>query len=72
MTRKNVRLLSDPMPIKSLPEVTKVLCSLIAPSGREGDCFDAWKCVSRHFENGIFHIKGIYFDKSYIPVAHAD
>ena len=29
---KNVSLLSDPVPIKYLPEGKKVLCSLIAPS----------------------------------------
>ena len=39
---KNVSLLSDPIPIKSLPEGTKVLRSLIAPSIKEGDCSDAW------------------------------
>ena len=38
---KNVSLLSAPTPIKSLPEGTKVLCSLIAPSIKEGDCSDA-------------------------------
>ena len=38
---KNVSLLSAPTPIKSLPEETKVLCSLIAPSIKEGECSDA-------------------------------
>ena len=69
---KNVRLLSDTIPIKSLPEGTKVLCSLIAPSIKGGDCSDAWKFVTRHFADGSYQIKGIDFDQSYIPVAHAD
>ena len=43
---KNVSLLSDPTPIKFLPEETKVLRSLIAPSIKEGDCSDAWKFVA--------------------------
>ena len=38
---KNVSLLSAPIPIKSLPEGTKVLRLLIAPSIKEGDCYDA-------------------------------
>ena len=46
---KNVSLLSAPIPIKSLPEGTKFLRSLIAPSIKEGDCSDAWKFVARHF-----------------------
>ena len=50
----------------------KILCSLIATSIKEGDCSDACKFVARHCTNGISHIKGIDFDKSYSPVAHAD
>ena len=69
---KKVSLLSAPIPIKSLPEGKKVLRSLIAPSIKEGDCSDTWKFVARHCENGSFQIKGIDFDQSYIPVAHAD
>ena len=69
---KNVSLLSATTPIKSLPEGTKVLRSLIAPSIKEGDCSDAWKFVARHFANGSSQIKGIDFDQSYSPVAHAD
>ena len=69
---KNVSLLSAPIPIKSLPEGTKVLHSLIAPSIKEGDCYDAWKFVARHCANGSSQIKGIDFDQSYSPVAHAD
>ena len=60
---KNVILISSPIPIKSLPEGTKVLCSIIAPSTKEGDCYDAWKFVARHFANGISQIKGIDFDQ---------
>ena len=48
---KNVSLLSVPIPIKSLPEGTKVLRSLISPIIKEGDCSDAWKFVARHCEN---------------------
>ena len=69
---KNVRLLSDTTPIKSLPEGTKVLCSLIAPSIKGGDCSDAWKFVVRHCADGSYQIKGIDFDQSYIPIAHAE
>ena len=69
---KNFSLLSDPIPIKSLPEGTEVLRSIIAPSIKEGDCSDAWKFVARHCANGGSQIKGIYFDQSYSPVAHAD
>ena len=69
---KNVGLLSDPIPIKSLHEGTKVLCSLVAPSIKEGYYYDAWKFVARHCSNDISNIKGIDFDQSYSPVAHAD
>ena len=44
---KNVSLLSAPIPIKSLPEGTKVRRSLVAPSIKEGDCSDAWKFFAR-------------------------
>ena len=69
---KNVSLLSDPTPIKSLHEGTKVLCSLVAPSIKEGYYYDAWKFVARHCSNDISNIKGIDFDQSYSPVAHTD
>ena len=49
---KQFILLSDPIPIKSLPEGTKSLRSLIAPSIKEGDCSDAWKFDARHCANG--------------------
>ena len=64
--------LSAPTPIKSLPEVTKVLCSLIVHSTKDFDCSDACKFVSRHCWNGSSHIKGIYFEQSYSAVAYAD
>ena len=60
------------MPIKYLPDRTKFLRSIIALIIKEGDCYDAWKIVARHFENGSYHIQGMYFDQYYIPVAHAD
>ena len=50
---KNVSLISGPIPIKSLPEGTKVLRSLIAPTIKKGKCSDAWKFVARHCANGI-------------------
>ena len=62
----------DTIPIKSFPEGTKVICSLIAPSIKEGDCSDAWKFFACHFSNGSYRVKDIYFDQSYIPVAYAD
>ena len=65
-------LLSATIPIKSLPEGTKVHHSLIFPSIQEGDCSDAWKFVAHHYANGSSQIKGIGFDQSYSPVAHAD
>ena len=39
---------------------------------KEGDCSDAWKFFSRHCVNGSSKIRGMYFDKSYSQVAHAD
>ena len=59
--KKNVSLLSAPTPIKSLPEGTKVLRSLIATSIKECYCYDAWKFVARHCANGSSQIKGIDF-----------
>ena len=69
---KNFSLLSAPIPIKYLPEGTKFLCLIIAVIIKEGDCYNVWKFVAHHFENGSSHIKGIDFDKSYSPVTHAD
>ena len=45
---KNIRLLLDTTPVKSLPEGTKFLCSLITTSIKEGDFSDAWKFVARN------------------------
>ena len=58
--------------IKYLPEGIKVLCSLIAPIIKEGNCYNACKFVVTHCENEISKIQGIDFDQSYSPVAHAD
>ena len=60
---KKVSLLSSTIPIKYLPEGTKVLRSLIAPSIKEGECSDAWKFVARHCANGSSQIKVIDFDQ---------
>ena len=49
--------------MKSLPDGTKFLRSLIASSIKEGDCSDAWKFVAHHCENGSSHIKGIDLDQ---------
>ena len=69
---KNVSLLSDPIPIKSLPDGTKLLRSLIYPSIKEDKRSDAWKVVACNCENGSSHIQDINFDKSYSPVVHYD
>ena len=69
---KNVSLFPAPIPIKYLPEGTKPLRSLIAPSFKECECSDSWEFVARNCANGISQIKGIDFDQSYIPVAYAD
>ena len=50
----------------------KKLCSLIATSIKECDCYDAWKFVTRHCANGSSRIKGFGFDQAYSPVAHAE
>ena len=67
---KIFKLLLDPIPIKSLPDVTKVLCSLIVTSIKEGGCYGEWKFVARHFENGSSMIQDVGFDQSYSPVTH--
>ena len=61
-----------PYQIKSLPEGTKVLRSLIDNSIKEGDWSDAWKFVAYYCENGSSQIKGIDFYQSYSPLACAD
>ena len=45
---KHFRLLSVPIPIKSPPKGTTVLCSLIDTSIKEHYCYYAWKCVTLH------------------------
>ena len=72
MTRKKSSLLTDPIPIKSLPEGGKVLPSIIYLSIYEGDCYDEWKFVARHCSNGSSRIKVIDVDQSYSPVAHTE
>ena len=71
---KNFSLILYPIPITSPPppDGTNVLCSLIDPSIKEGYCYDAWKFVTRHVENGNYQIKGVDFDQSYSPVVHTD
>ena len=69
---KNVSLLSAPISIKSLPEVTKVLHLLIATIIKEVDFYYAWTFVVRQCENRNYHIQDIDFDQSYSPVAHSD
>ena len=60
------------MPIKSLPEGTKVLRLLIYPSIKEHDCYDALKVFARHDANGSYQTKGTNFYQSYSQVAHTD
>ena len=69
---KNVKLLSEPLKTKPLLDVTKVLCSLIAPSIKEGDYYDASNFFARHYGNGSSHIQYIDFGQSYIPVERSD
>ena len=69
---KNSSLLSDTIPIKSLPDVTNVLCSLIYTIIKEGVCSDAWKFVARHCAKRSSQIQGIYFYQSYSLVSYAD
>ena len=53
----NVNLLSDPIPIKSLPEGKKVLRSIIATIVKEGGCYDAWKYVARNCAKEVLRLK---------------
>ena len=69
---KYFNLFLYPIPIKYLPNETRVLHSLIDTSIQEGKCFDAWKCVSRHCSNGSYYIQSFYFDQSYSTASHAD
>ena len=61
---KNVSLLLYPIPIKYLPDITKVLRLIISPIIKEGNYSDAYNCVSRHCANGSYQIQGIGFDNS--------
>ena len=69
--KENDNVLLTPIPIKFLPDVTKVLCKLIDPSIKEGEYYDAWN-YSHHCENESYHIQGVGFDQSYIIISHAD
>ena len=71
-TNKNVSLILATIPTKALTEGTKVFRSLIEPSIKEGDCYDACNFVARHCENCGSQIKGIYFYQSYSSVSHAE
>ena len=53
----NVSLLSDPIPIKSLPEGGEFLCSLIAAIIKEGDCSDIWKILHATGQIGALILK---------------
>ena len=72
LQEKNVRLILDPVPKQSIPEVTKVLCSLITTSIKKGDCYYARKCVAFYCVNWTYQIQGIDLDQSYSSVAHDD
>ena len=39
---------------------------------KEINCYNAWKFVVRHYENGSYHIQVVDIYHSYSPVAHAD
>ena len=68
---KRVRLLSSPIPIKSLPEGKKFPHLIIAPNIKGGEYSDAWKSFARHCENGSLQIKGIGFYQAYSPMAQS-
>ena len=69
---KYVRLIAAPIPIKSLPEGTKVLRSVIDPVIKEGDFSYAWKIVALHCANVSSQIQVIGFYHSYSSVTHSD
>ena len=56
---KNIILILAPIPIKSPPDGTKLLCSLIDTSIKEGNFSDVWKPVALQCENGSSHIQGV-------------
>ena len=69
---KNINLLAAPIPIKYLPDVTNVLCSLTDTIMKEGNFSDAWNVFACHCANGSYQIQGVDFDKYYSPVEHTD
>ena len=69
---KNVIFILAHITIKSLPDGTRVLHSVIAPSIREDGFSDAWFFFACHCGNGSSQIQGIDFDQYYSPEAHAD
>ena len=68
----NINLILAPILIKSLPDGTKVLRSLIDSRIKEGDCSNSWKFFARHCAKGISQIKVIDFDESYSTVTNSD
>ena len=58
---KNVSLILAPIPIKSLTEVTEVLCSLIYNISKEGDCSDTWKCFHATVQIWVLILKILIF-----------
>ena len=63
--------------LRSHPVVNVAAACIDKPRSRaniikECDYSYACKFVARHCANGISHSKGVDFDKSYSPVAHAD
>ena len=50
---KNFSLLLSPIPIKALPDITKVLHSLIATSINEGNCCDVLKKIHSTVQIGV-------------------
>ena len=67
---KNISLTWYLIPIKYLPDGTKVLHSVIAQIIKEGYYSDAWEFVAHQCANGISKIQGVDFDHSYGPVSH--
>ena len=55
--QKNVSLILTPTPIKSIPDGTKVLRSLIDPIMKEGDCSDVWIFLYATVQMGVLRFK---------------
>ena len=68
---KNVKLLLDPVPIKSPSDVTNVLHSIFTPGIKEVECSDSWNFGAHHCEYFSYLIQDIEFDQSYIPEDHS-